>query len=422
MTLCIKNARHLDAPVDLLVRDGKIVTMTPAGHHAAPEGSQIVDARGLILMPSMVDAHVHLREPGFEYKEDINTGLEAAARGGFGSVMCMANTKPVNDNASVTRFMLDRAAQTHPHGPRLCPIAAATVGLAGEEMAPLQELKDAGCVAISNDGRPMPGTELLRRVMEDGADLGLTFIDHCEDSTLARGWVMNEGPLSGSLGVKGQPPVGEAVQAARDIMLAEYLNLPVHIAHVSSALTVDIIAWGKARGVKVTAETCPHYLTLDESALDGYNTNAKVSPPLRRPEDREALRRAIKDGTIDILATDHAPHAAHEKERTLDEAPCGFTGMDLALPLTWQLVREGVISEADLHRRPRSSICPSTASSPVIRPTSSSSTPKKSGPSAARPCTPRATTLPSWAGRCRAASAITGWAACSCSKNREKPL
>ena len=333
MTLCIKNARHLDAPVDLLVRDGKIVTMTPAGHHAAPEGSQIVDARGLILMPSMVDAHVHLREPGFEYKEDINTGLEAAARGGFGSVMCMANTKPVNDNASVTRFMLDRAAQTHPHGPRLCPIAAATVGLAGEEMAPLQELKDAGCVAISNDGRPMPGTELLRRVMEYGADLGLTFIDHCEDSTLARGWVMNEGPLSGSLGVKGQPPVGEAVQAARDIMLAEYLNLPVHIAHVSSALTVDIIAWGKARGVKVTAETCPHYLTLDESALDGYNTNAKVSPPLRRPEDREALRRAIKDGTIDILATDHAPHAAHEKERTLDEAPCGFTGMDLALTL-----------------------------------------------------------------------------------------
>ena len=292
MTLCIKNARHLDAPVDLLVRDGKIVTMTPAGHHAAPEGSQIVDARGLILMPSMVDAHVHLREPGFEYKEDINTGL----------------------------------------------------------VAPLQELKDAGCVAISNDGRPMPGTELLRRVMEYGADLGLTFIDHCEDSTLARGWVMNEGPLSGSLGVKGQPPVGEAVQAARDIMLAEYLNLPVHIAHVSSALTVDIIAWGKARGVKVTAETCPHYLTLDESALDGYNTNAKVSPPLRRPEDREALRRAIKDGTIDILATDHAPHAAHEKERTLDEAPCGFTGMDLALTLTWQLVREGVISEADLHR------------------------------------------------------------------------
>jgi len=198
----------------------------------------------------------------------------------------------------------------------------------------------------------MPGTELLRRVMEYGADLGLTFIDHCEDSTLARGWVMNEGPLSGSLGVKGQPPVGEAVQAARDIMLAEYLNLPVHIAHVSSALTVDIIAWGKARGVKVTAETCPHYLTLDESALDGYNTNAKVSPPLRRPEDREALRRAIKDGTIDILATDHAPHSAEEKARPLAKAPSGMIGLEtsLAIALT-ELYHTGRMKLPDLIRR-----------------------------------------------------------------------
>ena len=344
MTLCIKNARHLDAPVDLLVRDGKIVTMTPAGHHAAPEGSQIVDARGLILMPSMVDAHVHLREPGFEYKEDINTGLEAAARGGFGSVMCMANTKPVNDNASVTRFMLDRAAQTHPHGPRLCPIAAATVGLAGEEMAPLQELKDAGCVAISNDGRPMPGTELLRRVMEYGADLGLTFIDHCEDSTLARGWVMNEGPLSGSLGVKGQPPVGEAVQAARDIMLAEYLNLPVHIAHVSSALTVDIIAWGKARGVKVTAETCPHYLLLDETALEKYGPFARCNPPLRPKETVEKLWDYVNDGTIDFIGSDHGPFLLSEKEQGNEDifkAFCGAPGVDLRLPLMLDAAARG---------------------------------------------------------------------------------
>ena len=345
MTLCIKNARHLDAPVDLLVRDGKIVTMTPAGHHAAPEGSQIVDARGLILMPSMVDAHVHLREPGFEYKEDINTGLEAAARGGFGSVMCMANTKPVNDNASVTRFMLDRAAQTHPHGPRLCPIAAATVGLAGEEMAPLQELKDAGCVAISNDGRPMPGTELLRRVMEYGADLGLTFIDHCEDSTLARGWVMNEGPLSGSLGVKGQPPVGEAVQAARDIMLAEYLNLPVHIAHVSSALTVDIIAWGKARGVKVTAETCPHYLLLTDKALESQDADYRMNPPLLEEEDRLALIEGLKDGTLDAIATDHAPHTVAEKARGLAGSAMGIVGLETAFPLLYKyLVLKGVIT------------------------------------------------------------------------------
>lgn len=350
MTFCLKNARHLDAPVDVLVRDGRIVTMTPAGHHAMPADCEVVDAAGLLLMPSFTDAHVHLREPGFEYKEDIGSGLEAAARGGFGSVMCMANTRPVNDNASITRAMLDKARDTHPHGPRLCPIAAATVGLKGEAMAPLGELREAGCVAVSNDGRPMPGTELLRRVMEYAADLGLIFIDHCEDATLAPGWVMNEGVVSGELGVKGQPPVGEAMQVARDIMLAEYLGLPVHIAHVSCALAVDVLRWGKARGVQVTAETCPHYLWLDDTALRGYNTAAKVSPPLRTPADREALRRAVKDGTIDILSTDHAPHALHEKEQPLDAAPCGFTGLDLAVSLTWGLVRENVIDEADMHR------------------------------------------------------------------------
>ncbi|MGE9984260.1 dihydroorotase [Desulfovibrio sp. SGI.169] len=350
MTLCITNARHLEAPVDLLVDGDKIVTMTPAGHHAAPEGSELFDARGLVLMPSFIDAHAHLREPGFEYKEDIASGLTAAARGGFGAVMCMANTRPVNDAATVTRFMLERARLSHPHGPRLYPIAAATVGLKGEEMAPLAELRDAGCVAVSNDGRPLENAELLRRVMEYAADLELTLIDHCEDPRLGRGWLMNEGDVSGLLGVKGQPDVGEAAQAARDVMLAGYLRLPVHIAHVSSKLTVDVIAWGKARGVRVSAETCPHYLLLDESALRGYNTAAKVSPPLRRPEDREALRRAVKEGVIDMLVTDHAPHAAHEKEGTLDEAPCGFTGLDLAVSLSWGLVREGVLAEADLQR------------------------------------------------------------------------
>lgn len=350
MTLCIKNARHLEAPVDLLIHGAEILTMTPAGHHPTPEGCEIFDARGLVLMPSLIDAHVHLREPGFEYKEDIASGLAAAAHGGFGAVLCMANTKPVNDTASVTRFMLDQARRSHPRGPRLYPIAAASVGLKGEEMAPLAELKEAGCIAVSNDGRPLENTELLRRIMEYAADLGLILIDHCEDPWLGRGWQMNEGPASGLLGVKGQPGVGEAVQAARDVMLAEYLHVPVHIAHVSSRLTLDVIAWAKARGVKVSAETCPHYLLLDESALEGYDTAAKVSPPLRAPEDREALRRAVKDGLIDILVTDHAPHAAQEKEGTLDEAPCGLSGLDLAVSLTWGLVAEGVLSEADLQR------------------------------------------------------------------------
>ena len=349
MSLLIKNARHLEAPVDLLVRHGKIVTMTPAGHHTY-DSREVFDAKGLVLMPSCIDAHVHLREPGFEYKEDIASGLEAAARGGFGAVMCMANTKPVNDTASITRAMLDSARKSHPNGPRLHPIAAATVGLKGEEMAPLAELKDAGCVAVSNDGRPLDNAELVRRIMEYGADLGLILIDHCEDPHLAKGWRMHEGVTSGLLGVKGQPAAGEANQAMRDIMLAEYLGVPVHIAHVSAALTVDCIAWGKARGVKVTAETCPHYLLLDETALEGYNTQAKVSPPLRTAADREALRRAVKNGTIDILATDHAPHAAHEKEGTLDDAMCGFTGLDLALSLTWGLVVDGILTEADVQR------------------------------------------------------------------------
>ena len=349
MSLLIKNTRHLDAPVDLLVRHGKIVTMTPAGHHSY-DSRAVFDAQGLMLMPSCTDAHVHLREPGFEYKEDIASGLEAAARGGFGNIMCMANTRPVNDTASITRAMLESARKSHPQGPRLCPIAAATVGLKGEEMAPLAELQDAGCVAISNDGRPLENAELVRRIMEYGADLGLVLIDHCEDPHLAKGWRMHEGVTSGLLGVKGQPAAGEANQAMRDIMLAEYLGIPVHIAHVSAALTVDCIAWGKARGIKVTAETCPHYLLLDETALEGYNTQAKVSPPLRTAADREALRRAVKDGIIDILATDHAPHAAHEKEGTLDDAMCGFTGLDLALSLTWGLVAEGVLTEADMHR------------------------------------------------------------------------
>lgn len=348
--LFIENTVYLESKVDILIDNGEIMTMTPCGHVSAPDNCQRFDARGLLLFPSFIDAHTHLREPGQEYKEDMDSGLAAAAHGGFGKVMCMANTKPVNDSASVTTFMRERAIKSHPYGPALFPIAAATLGLKGEQMSPLAELKEAGCIAVSNDGRPMANTELLRRVMEYASDLGMIYIDHCEDPWLANGWVMNEGELSASLGVKGQPAAGEAIQAARDVMLAEYLNLPVHIAHVSSKLTLDIIAWAKARGVRVTAETCPHYLFLDESAIGNYNTNAKVSPPLRAIEDRDALRDAVKSGLIDILATDHAPHAAHEKNDTLDRAPCGFTGLDLAVSLTWQLVRENFINQMDLIR------------------------------------------------------------------------
>ncbi len=348
--LCVHNARYLGKTIDLLIRNGTIESLQPAGTVDLPKDTSLYDAAGHILFPSFIDAHTHLREPGFEWKETVATGLAAAAHGGFGSVMCMANTNPVNDNAAVTTHILTAANASWPNGPRVYPIGAATVGLKGEELARIGELAEAGCVAISNDGRPIGNTEIFRRVMEYAADFGLTVIDHCEDPFLARNAQMNEGFTSGRLGLKGQPDVAETIQAIRSILLAEYLNLPVHIAHVSAKRTVDVIAWGKSRGVKVTAETAPHYLTLDETAVPGYNTLAKVNPPLRTPADVAALREAVKSGNIDLLATDHAPQAAHEQEDPFDEAPNGFTGMDIALPITYGLVREGVLSEADLIR------------------------------------------------------------------------
>lgn len=348
--LIIRNASHLGAKVDLAINGEKIVTMTPAGHYDYPTDAENFDAAGLLLMPSLIDAHTHLRDPGQTWKEDIDSGLNAAAHGGFGQVMCMANTKPVNDSATVTSYMLEQARKYHPEGPLLRPIAAATIGLEGKELAPLAELKDAGCVAVSNDGRPLASTEILRRVMEYAADLGMIYIDHCEDPDLAKGWIMNEGQLSGDLGLKGQPACGEAIQAMRDILMAEYLNTPVHIAHVSARQTIDAIAWAKARGVKVTAETCPHYLLLDESIMSGYNPLGKVSPPIRNLADRDALRDALREGIIDIIATDHAPHAAHEKDDTVDKVPCGISGLDAALALMYGLVTEGIFREADLHK------------------------------------------------------------------------
>lgn len=350
MSVCIKRARYQGQYVDVLTEGGHIVACQPAGAVEAPAGVPCVDAGERLLFPSFIDVHTHLREPGFEWKEDVASGLNAAVHGGFGAVMCMANTDPVNDTAAVTTQILEAAQRAFPRGPRVYPIGAATVGLKGEELSCMHELAEAGCVAISNDGRPVGDTEMFRRVMEYAADLGLIVIDHCEDPWLARNAHMNEGHTSGLLGIKGQPDVAETIQAIRSILLAEYLHLPVHIAHVSAARTVDAIAWGKARGVAVTAETTPHYLTLDDTEVLGYKTNAKVNPPLRTPADVAALRRAVKDGTIDMLATDHAPHAAHEKETPFDQAPNGFTGLDTALSITYGLVAEGVLSEADLIR------------------------------------------------------------------------
>jgi len=326
--------------VDVLVAKGRIVSMVPAGSLDVKAAKE-VDARGLLLLPSLTDAHTHLREPGQEYKEDIASGLSAAAHGGFSNIMCMANTRPVNDTASVTEFMLDQARKSWPGGPRLYPIGALTKGLKGQELAPMADLKDAGCVAVSNDGRPVESTELFRRALEYSHDLGLVVIDHCEDPFLAPAAGVNEGEVSSRLGLTGQPDIAEAIQAARDVLLAEYLNVPIHLAHISCEKSVAVIRAAKARGVDVTAETCPHYLTLTEDEVAGYSASAKVNPPLRPQADVEALLEALADGTIDMLATDHAPHAAHEKEVEFDQAPCGISGLDTALAVTWELVRTG---------------------------------------------------------------------------------
>ncbi len=309
-----------------------------------------VDATGKVLFPSLIDVHVHFRDPGMEWKEDIITGLDAAAHGGFSHVLCMANTSPVNDSATTTRYMLEKAKNARPNGPFLHPVAAATLGLKGEELAPFGELSQAGCIAVSNDGVPLYSTEILRRAMEYASDLDMLFIDHCEDPYLARGSHMNEGVLSAKLGVKGQPDIGEALQVSRDVLMSEFLDIPVHIAHVSCKRSLDEIKRAKDRGVKVTAETCPHYLLLTENAIDGYNTNAKVNPPLRVESDMLAMREAVKSGLIDCLITDHAPHAAHDKEHPLDLVPNGISGLDTALTLLWSLVSDKVLTQEDIIR------------------------------------------------------------------------
>ncbi|EMG37426.1 dihydroorotase [Desulfocurvibacter africanus PCS] len=354
--LVIRNARRMGRAVDLLVADGKVLELTDHAPDRDYGATQNVDAGGAILLPALIDAHTHLREPGFEYKEDIASGLAAAAHGGFGRIMCMANTRPVNDHAPITQAMLGAARKAWPQGPFLHPIGALTKDLKGQELAPMAELAEVGCVAFSNDGLPVADTERFRRAVEYAASVGRPVIDHCEDPHMAPAAGVNEGAISSRLGLRGQPDVAEAVQVARDILLAEYLAIPIHLAHISCIRSLEFIRAAKARGVAVTAETCPHYLLLTEEAVDGYRTEAKVNPPLRTQADLQAMRAAVADGTIDMLATDHAPHAAHEKDVEFDLAPCGISGLDTALPLTWDLVREGVLDEAAFcrlwHERP----------------------------------------------------------------------
>lgn len=348
--LVVRGALWQDAPVDLLVAKGRVAALVPCDERIVYDGARVVDAHGLLLMPSLIDVHAHLRQPGQEYKEDIRSGLEAAAHGGFGTVFAMANTKPVNDTASITAFMLAEAATHWPKGPRLFPIGALTKGLEGKELAPMAELAQAGCIAFSNDGRPVENSEIFRRGVEYAAGLGKIVIDHCEDPWLALGAGINESSLSGRLGLKGQPDAAESIQVGRDILIADYLKTHIHLAHISCRRSVELIAWAKERSIQISAETCPHYLLFTEDLVHGYNTNAKVNPPLRSADDVEALRQALRTGVIDMLATDHAPHADHEKETTFDDAPCGISGLDTALSQTWELVRSKVLDADTLLR------------------------------------------------------------------------
>lgn len=352
--LIIRRAFLKGREVDVYISNGEIAEIRDTETEFDPGKAEVQDAYGLTMLPSMIDVHVHLREPGFEYKEDVESGLRAAAWGGFGAVMCMANTKPVNDVATTTELMLEKARQHWPDGPLLHPVGALTKGLKGEELAPMAELARAGCEAFSNDGLPVRDTNLFRRAMEYASDWGKPVIDHCEDPYMAVGSGANEGEVSDRLGLNGQPDVAEALQVARDILLAEYLDMHIHLAHVSCRKSADLIRFAKARGVKVTAETAPHYLILTDEYLEDtetqYSTFAKVNPPLRTEDDRLAMIEALEDGTIDILATDHAPHAEHEKEVEFDIAPCGISGLDTAFAVTWGLVQDGTLSEATFNR------------------------------------------------------------------------
>jgi dihydroorotase len=293
----------------------------------------------------LIDIHTHLREPGYEYKESIESGSAAAVAGGFTSIACMANTNPVNDDAAVTEYILDKARAVGLA--QVFPIGAVSVGLAGERLAEIGELKQAGVVGISDDGKSVMNSQLMRRALEYAGMFGLPVISHCEDTNLAAHGVMHEGRVSTELGLRGIPAQAEDIMVARDIALAELTGGRLHIAHVSTAGAVRLVRDAKARGLRVTAEVTPHHLFLTDEAVRGYDPNTKMYPPLRTAADAEALRQALKDGTIDAIATDHAPHDLADKEVEFDQAPVGIIGLETSLPLTLRLVNEGVLTLAE---------------------------------------------------------------------------
>jgi dihydroorotase len=341
----IDPAGAIDAEVDVVVEAGRVTRVgrdAAAGLAPGPR-VRVVETPGAWLLPGLVDIHAHLREPGNEGKEDVASGLAAAAAGGFVDVCCMPNTRPVNDSRVVTEMLVYKARALG--GVRLHPIGAITVGQKGEQLAEMADMKDAGAVGVSDDGRCVTSSAVMRRALEYASTFDLPVIQHAEDHALTDGAQMHEGSVSTKLGLRGWPRVAEDIIVARDILLTEYVGggARYHVAHVSTAGAARLVREGKARGVNVTAEVTPHHLLLTHEALLGYDAACKVNPPLREPEDVEAMRRALADGTIDCIATDHAPHGVLDKHVELAEAAPGMIGLELCLPLLLGLVREGAL-------------------------------------------------------------------------------
>lgn len=347
MSILIKGGCLIDTKAksgeinDILIEGGKI-SLIGKDLRPGPDCERLIDATRKVVIPGLIDMHTHAREPGYEYKEDIRSVSEAAATGGFTTICSMPNTNPVNDNRAVTEFIRSRAKEAGIVN--LLPIGAITKGSQGVELAEIGELFDAGCFAISDDGRPVINSEVMRRGMEYARAFNMLVISHCEDANLSAGGVMNEGIVSTRLGLHGIPSIAEEVMVARDIALAEYTGCRLHLAHISTAGSVRIINEAKSRGLAVTAETAPHYFALTEDAVEGYDPNTKVNPPLRTSSDLAAIREGLRNGTIDLIATDHAPHAVEEKELEFDTAPFGIAGLETALSLTLGLVEDSLFS------------------------------------------------------------------------------
>ena len=357
MTIVIKNGRvidpanGLDEPKDLLIDKGRIKALESPGSISfdAGEKPSVIDAKGCVVCPGLIDMHVHFREPGFEYKETITSGCRSAAAGGFTSVAVMPNTNPVNDTRAVTEHILSLARTEDIIN--VYPIAAITQKLEGERLSEMADLKDAGAIAFSDDGRPVISNELMRRAFEYSKMFKLPLIQHSEMLDLTEGGCMNEGMVSTELGLKGMPTEAEDIMVYRDIALLEKTGGRLHVAHISSKNSVDLVRQAKSRGLSVTCEVAPHHFTLTDEAVRGYDTNTKMSPPLRAIDDVEAIKEGLQDGTIDIIATDHAPHDIADKQVEYQNACFGIVGLETALPLSLKLVDEKILSMGDVIKK-----------------------------------------------------------------------